>query len=119
MTEAQKISYPVQISRGQAIEYGLVEPTSDELAWIREYNAKWNAWQDRQDERHQLAAEALRSAGELEQRLVDLHSPNDYGECGGCDFGGYEGEPPTWPCRTVALLAEHRGLQLEEPMPNA
>lgn len=116
MSEIQKISYAIHISRERALEYGLVEPTSSELEQIREYNAKWNAWQDRQDERHRLAAEALRSAGELERRLMDLHSANERGECEGCDYSGIEGEPPDWPCRTFALLAEHHGLQIKEPL---
>lgn len=117
MSEVRKISYAIQISREQALEYGLVEPTSSELEQIREYNRKWIAWQDRQDERHRLAASALRSAGELERRLMDLHCVNERGECAGCDFSGYDGEPPEWPCRTVALLAEYHRLQIEEPMP--
>ena len=48
--------------------------------------------------------------------MLDLHSqqPNRYGfgTCEGCDFSGYEGDPPDWPCRTVALIAERHGIDV-------
>ena len=27
-------------------------------------------------------------------------------ECGGCEFDGYEAEPPDWPCQTVGVVAQ-------------
>jgi hypothetical protein len=51
-------------------------------------------------------------ADPLTRTILDLHSVDKYGECGGCDFGGYEAEPPEWPCRTVTAVAEHHGIEL-------
>lgn len=44
--------------------------------------------------------------------VLDLHSrgTGDYPECAGCDFSGYEGEPPEWPCRTVETIAMHHDI---------
>lgn len=111
-----KIGYAVPISREVAVAYGLVEPTEEENAAMRARHFHYAAWRQRRDERHQRVTAALREAGDLERRLMELHSANDRGECQGCDFSGGEGEPPEWPCRTVALLAEHHGLQIEEPI---
>jgi hypothetical protein len=40
--------------------------------------------------------------------VARLHSPSggEYYDsaCEGCDFGGYEGDPPDWPCRTAEIL---------------
>lgn len=35
--------------------------------------------------------------------IMQLHSEGPYG-CEGCDYGGWEGEAPEWPCRTVNLI---------------
>lgn len=41
--------------------------------------------------------------------ILELHKPvfSSWGSavCHGCDFGGYEGESPEWPCRTWDLVA--------------
>lgn len=37
-------------------------------------------------------------------KVARLHSPDDRRYCKGCDWGGYEGEAPDWPCRTWRLL---------------
>lgn len=38
--------------------------------------------------------------------LRALHAPNQdrWPRCEGCDFEGYESEPPSWPCRTAELV---------------
>lgn len=50
--------------------------------------------------------------------VVELHGPRlDLGiwwQCRGCEFGGYDGEPPVWPCGTVTLIAEQLGVDLSE-----
>ena len=45
--------------------------------------------------------------------LLALHHRDDNRytpQCRGCDWSGYEGEPPDWPCRTVDVIAEHLGI---------
>lgn len=44
--------------------------------------------------------------------VVQLHQPvatTSYSapECDGCDFSGYDGERPDWPCRTIQLINQH------------
>lgn len=46
--------------------------------------------------------------------VLELHKPNEYGECEGCDYAGFDGEPPAYPCSTVELIAELHNI----PMPN-
>lgn len=46
---------------------------------------------------------------ELVDQLRELHAPDPYESmreiyCQGCDFGGWEGEAPRWPCRTAAKV---------------
>lgn len=38
--------------------------------------------------------------------VAELHAPDDPSmpRCRGCDFGGYEGGAPEWPCRTYTLV---------------
>lgn len=38
--------------------------------------------------------------------LCELHTPNDYNECNGCDTGMYAESGIEWPCRTIELLFE-------------
>ena len=38
--------------------------------------------------------------------IIALHTPDKWGECQGCDYGGYEGEKPDWPCSTIDLILE-------------
>lgn len=51
----------------------------------------------------------LASSDAVTRAVAGLHSPADsshFPECDGCDFGGYEGDRPSWPCRTWELLDE-------------
>lgn len=41
------------------------------------------------------------------EALRTLHEPVEHYDellCKGCDFDGWEGEPPRWPCRTAELV---------------
>jgi hypothetical protein len=53
-----------------------------------------------------LHREALAGLGGKLREVVELHGPEGsvYPSCRGCDFGGYEGEAPEWPCRTYTLV---------------
>jgi hypothetical protein len=82
---------------------------------LRERDARWavEAAQDRA--RHQRIVDA--ATGNAPALVVlELHKPaieGGYRECMGCDYSGYEGEPPTYPCRTVQALEEHYSLMVE------
>ncbi|HEX3782728.1 MAG TPA: hypothetical protein VHX38_23935 [Pseudonocardiaceae bacterium] len=54
------------------------------------------------------------TADALAVAVLTLHAPQTHGNlvtCAGCDYAGYEGEPPEWPCRTYRLAAERNGRQ--------
>ena len=118
-------SIAFRISREMAIDYGMVEPTPAESAerdeQLRRFREKQAA------ERKKWTGEtipALRMTDQLTRRILDLHAPDlEAGwtpQCPGCDFGGYDGEPPEWPCRTIVALAEHHGIALPgHSMPGA
>lgn len=44
--------------------------------------------------------------------IAELHKADAYGDCAGCDFGGWEGDAPSWPCRTAELLGARLGLEV-------
>ena len=65
-----------------------------------------NAKAERERERKELL-DLLATATGTVKAIVELHSVDGkYDECKGCDFGGYEGDMPSWPCRTIELIAE-------------
>ena len=51
----------------------------------------------------------LATAPAVLRPILELHAPvtvsASFYECGGCDFGGWEGDSPAWPCRTYKLAA--------------
>lgn len=52
--------------------------------------------------------------------LIELHKPQavcypasiDW-QCLGDEYEGRDAEPPTWPCETVAIIAQHLGVDVE------
>jgi hypothetical protein len=63
---------------------------------------------------HASLAALASIADEPDRAILDLHALSEqYGICQGCDFGGAEAEEPDWPCRTVRLIAERHGIDLE------
>ena len=89
-----------QLSRG-TVFYGRVrgEWTPEQEGRIAIAKAK------REKERKDLLDLLATAEGTL-KAIVELHSVTKYDECSGCDFGGWEGEEPAWPCRTINLIAE-------------
>lgn len=65
--------------------------------------AEWKAKHEK--ERKELLDLLAKATGPV-KAIVELHSVDKYDECQGCDFGGYEGDKPGWPCRTIDLIAE-------------
>lgn len=59
----------------------------------------------------------------LVRQIVELHGPKPHErgdgavawwQCTGCDYSGYEAEPPHWPCETTGLIAAHVAVDLKE-----
>jgi hypothetical protein len=110
-----KNSIALQISREMAVDFGLVEATEAEK---RERDAQMAAHQARKAEaqpRLRAALSKLDALEGIERAVLDLHTferLSRYPTCEGCDFAGYEGDPPDWPCRTVELIAERHGIDV-------
>ena len=114
--EKNAIAFP--ISREMALDFGLVEPTEAEREERAAVMAQWQAKRDAAQPGIGAALAALDALNGVEREMLDLHSfdrTKRYAqECEGCDFSGFEGEPPAWPCRTVDLIARSHGIDLSE-----
>jgi hypothetical protein len=57
-------------------------------------------------------AQALAAADGLRRAVLELHAPvfsgdsDRYPNCEGCEYGGYEGEPTSFPCMTYDLARD-------------
>ena len=67
---------------------------------------------ERQATSDQHAALLAGTDGAL-RAVVELHALDDNMDCAGCDYSGWESEPPLWPCRTITLIAEQLGITIE------
>jgi len=62
----------------------------------------------------------------LVRELVELHGPVPQWVqpdgtvtswvCRGCEFSGYEADPPNWPCETSAVIAQRLGVSANGDM---
>lgn len=111
MSDVQKVSAMIPVSRQMLLDQGLVEPTAEERrdheASMVEYRRKvavaTAAWP-------QFIAALNAVSDPLARAVLDLHKADEHGHCGGCEFSGYEAEPPGWPCETTAVVAAAIGL---------
>ena len=75
------------------------------------------AWPNVEKHKNDVAAQShaalLARLDGSAKAVAELHAPKVVGAslvsagwsvCGGCDYGGWDGEPPLWPCRTVKIL---------------
>jgi hypothetical protein len=103
------------ISRELALEYGLVEPTEAERAEMERLAAETE--RERAEHEAKMAAARAALAGIVEEparTILDLHCEDEHGDCDGCEFGGWEAEPPVWPCTTTVTIARHYGIDIPE-----
>ena len=88
------------------------EPTTEERAeWARQA-------EERKQRASEYAAQIDTISDPVARMVLDLHARDearygtrDLGCCEGCDVDGYEGEQPSWPCRTVVLIGNHFGIE--------
>jgi hypothetical protein len=113
VNEVRKIGAVIPVSRQTLLDHGLVEPTEAE-------RLKMEAWRAEYDQRRAAATAAWPTfvtqvaaiADPLARAVLNLHRSSDYGQCLGCEFGGYEAEPPSWPCETTATVAAAAGIEV-------
>ena len=111
-----KRGFTIQISREMALDHGIVEPTEAEKRKRDEEMAAFRAKRAEAQPRLRAALNQLDALDGLARAVLDLHNFDRKARysttCEGCDFAGYEGDPPDWPCRTVDLIAEANGIDL-------
>lgn len=86
-------------------------PTEEDLAAAKAGHQRRMAELEKALEAHADRLSAASEAGDqLSYRMLQLHAPERTFEtfytCRGCDFSGFDGEAPEWPCRTYAVLME-------------
>lgn len=104
----RKVGYETTISREMALDFGLVEPTPEEAEYRAQERAEWAERRRigyEETKRYLAALDAITDP--ITRKVLDLHSRDHIDQCAGCDFAGYESEPPAWPCQTVELIADH------------
>ena len=111
-----KNSIALRISREMALDFGIAEETEAEKRKRGEELAAYRAKRAAAQPRLRAALAALDALDGLARDVLDLHTFDPAYPCSrsceGCDFSGYEGDPPDWPCRTVDLIAERHGIDL-------
>ncbi|GAA4226025.1 hypothetical protein GCM10022254_09580 [Actinomadura meridiana] len=101
------------VTRDALLEAGVIEPTPAERAEMDRAAAEHQRREAARAAQLAVVLEQLAALGDpLARAVLDLHTRDTFGECQGCDFGGGEGEPPEWPCRTVETVAAHHGIDL-------
>lgn len=107
--EVCKYGAVVQISRDEAIDRGMVEPTPEERAQRDEWRVSYERRKQAATEAWPGLVAALDAVTDPVARAVlDLHK-NAGGGCAGENGDGY-GEPEEWPCSTVLTVAEVLGI---------
>lgn len=112
----RKYSAHVMVSRETLVAFGLAEATPEEQAEL-------DRWRAESDRRRAAATEAWPGfvaalaaiTDPVARDVLDLHARDD-GECDGCDFSGYEGDRPAWPCRTIETVARTLGIRVPEDL---
>jgi hypothetical protein len=102
-------SFAFQISREDAIGHGLVKPTPQERAVMAANSDFWR--RERQARIVRGAAwfsAILDVAGPVGSAMLEIHTPDEYGDCVGCGFEDLAGL--AWPCATVLAGAQAAGI---------
>lgn len=114
---ARKFSTVVPVSRDFAIDHGLIQPTTAERQERERWHADYEARKQAATEAWPVFVAALNAVTDPVGRAVlDQHKADEDGRCRGCDFDGYEAEPPNWPCPTTILIATTLGIPVSEDL---
>lgn len=99
--------HTITLSRGMALDLGLVDPTPQEAADQAERRAWARGWHAEQIQRRAEWFSAVRdAAGPVAAAMLDLHVPDELlDDCEGCTVDTYDGRV-SWPCATVLAAAD-------------
>lgn len=103
----------VPVPRELLLDAGAIEPTAAERAEYERQRAESERRRAEQEAKLAAArAELAAITDPLARTVLDLHCEDGHGDCGGCDFSGWEAEPPRWPCTTTITIARRYGIDL-------
>lgn len=101
----------IAIPRAMAVDFGLVEPTPQEVADMasgREWSRKWHA--DRVRRRAEWFSAVRDALYPDAVAMLDLHVPDELlDDCETCTADPYDGRV-VWPCATVLAAAQAVGI---------
>ena len=109
--EVRKLGAVIPVSRHVLLDHGLVEPTDAERREFEASHAEYARRRQAASEALPAFLAALRAVDDpVARAVIDLHGRTSVGECTGCEFSGYEAEPPGWPCSTIGVVAQAVGI---------
>lgn len=105
----RKIATEVTVSRSLLGQLADEQSDADRARWHAE---RVEAWRLYDAARPALAA----ITDPLARAVLDLHHADtvEHPQCQGCEFDGYDAEPPAWPCATVRIVADRFGIRLPD-----
>jgi hypothetical protein len=111
----------IRLSREQALDQGIIEPTDEERARHEAARVESRARHRAAQMQYRITIPKLdaitdqpaRAVLDLHQRTVEPYDRWGYC-CKGCDMEGYEVEEPAYPCRTTRLIAKYYGIELPD-----
>lgn len=106
----QKYGACIPVSRADLVWSGQVKPTEVEQREMDEWRASYDARKQAATEAWPVFVAALGAVTDPVARVVLNIHWNENGHCRGCEYGGYEAEPPAWPCGTTTSVAAAVGI---------
>ena len=114
----RKNSIAIHLTRETLLDFGMVQPTPAEAEQRRRTRESLEQRRSDAMPRIRAALAQLDAITDPTARAVlELHTrdrDSAHAHCDGCDYSGYEGDSPDWPCRTVDLIAQLNNIDLSD-----
>lgn len=108
----RKYGTVIPVSRQSLLDHGLVKPTAEEKRQAEEAHRKYETQRAAATAAWPVFVAALAAVTDPVGRAVLNVHWNEGGCCRGCEFDGYEAEPPAWPCATTTTVAAALGISV-------
>lgn len=113
MSEFRTNSFVYRVSREEAIAYGHVKPTPEEVEHHNtESRVRWEKSVAEWEEADRFRSALADVTDPVARVVLDLHRPldDDTAECDHCVRGEY-GDHEPWPCDTVEAVSQALGIK--------